>query len=184
MKDLPVVVFLDDLLIMGRSEEDHLHNLQRVLQRLQENGLRVECSKCEFGRTQLEYLGHVLNERGIHPSEDKVRAIQEAPAPTNVKELQAFLSLFNYYGRFVPQQSTVLATLYRLLRGNVTWKWTEAEQSAFVKCKDLLTSGKVLAHFDSSLPLTLACDASAYGIGAVIQHTMPEGGERPTAYAS
>lgn len=126
----------------------------------------------------------MLDEHGIHPSEDKVRAIQEAPSPINIKELQAFLGLFNYYGRFVPQQSTVLATLYRLLRGNVTWKWTEAEQSAFVKCKDLLTTGKVLAHFDPSLPLILACNASAYGIGAVIQHSIPEGEERPIAYAS
>lgn len=100
-------------------------------------------SKCEFGKTQLEYLGHVLDERGIHPSEEKVRAIQEAPAPTNVKELQAFLGLLNYYGRFLPQQGTVLAPLYRLLRGNEVWRWTEAEQSAFVKCKDLLTSDQV-----------------------------------------
>ena len=112
MDNLPVVVFLDDLLIMGCSEEDHLHNLQRVL------------------------------------------------------------------------QSTVLAPLYGLLWGDVVWKWTEAEQSAFVRCKDLLTSDQVLAHYDPSLPLTLACDASAYGIGAVIQHTMPIGEERPIAYAS
>lgn len=179
-----MVVFLDDLLIMGRSEEDHLFNLQRVLQRLQENGLRVKRLKCEFGKTQLEYLGHVLDERGIHPAEDKVRAIQKAPAPTNVKDLQAFLGLFNYYGRFVPQQSTVLAPLYRLLRENVTWKWTKTEQSAFVRYKNLLTSDQVLAHYVPSLPLTLACDASAYGIGAVIQHTMPNGGGRLIAYAS
>ncbi|KAK9515825.1 hypothetical protein VZT92_026433 [Zoarces viviparus] len=181
MKGLPVVVFLDDLLIMGRTEKEHLHNLQKVLQRLQE---RVKRSKCEFGKTRVEYLGHVLDEQGIHPSKDKVRAIQEAPAPTNVKELQAFLGLFNYYGRFVPQQSTVLAPLYRLLRGQVIWKWTEVEQVAFVKCKELLTSDRVLAHYDPSLPLTLACDASAYGIGAVIQHTMPDGVERPIAFAS
>ena len=161
MENLPVVVFLDDLLIMGCSEEDHLHNLQSVLQRLQENGLRVKRSKCEFGKTQLEYLGQVLDECGIHPSEQKVRAIEEAPAPTNVKELQAFLGLPNYYGRFFPQQSTVLAPLYRLLRGDVVWKWTEAEQSSFVKCEDLLTSDQVLAHYDPSLPLTLACNWSS-----------------------
>ncbi|KAK9529796.1 hypothetical protein VZT92_013867 [Zoarces viviparus] len=184
MKGLPVVVFLDDLLIMGHTEKEHLHNLQKVLQRLQENGLRVKRSKCEVGKTRVEYLGHVLDEQGIHPSKDKVRAIQEAPAPTNVKELQAFLGLFNYYGRFVPQQSTVLAPLYRLLRGQVIWKWTEVEQVAFVKCKELLTSDRVLAHYDPSLPLTLACDASAYGIGAVVQHTMPDGVERPIAFAS
>lgn len=78
----------------------------------------------------------------------------------------------------------MLAPLYRPFRGNEVWRWTEAEQSAFVKCKDLLTSDQVLAHYDPSLPLTLACDASAYGIGAVIQHTMSNGEERPIAYAS
>lgn len=120
MKYLLVVVFLDDLLITGRSEEDHLFNPERVLQRLQENGLWVKCSKCEFVKTQLEYLGHILDECGIYPAEDKVRAVQEAPAPTNVTEHQAFLGLYNYYGRSVPQQSTVLAPLYRLLREKVT----------------------------------------------------------------
>ncbi|KAJ8333797.1 hypothetical protein SKAU_G00411160 [Synaphobranchus kaupii] len=184
MKDLPVVVFLDDLLVTGCTEKEHLDNLQKVLQRLQENGLRVKRPKCEFAKTQIEYLGHVLDEHGIHPSKDKVRAIQEPPAPTNITELQAFLGLFNYYGRLVPQQSTVLAPLYKLLRADVKWKWTGEQQAAFVKCKELLTSDQVLAHYDLSLPLTLACDASAYGIGAVIQHTMPDGKERPVAYAS
>ncbi|KAJ8352214.1 hypothetical protein SKAU_G00236900 [Synaphobranchus kaupii] len=146
MKDLPVVVFLDDLLVTGRTEKEHLDNLQKVLQRLQENGLRVKHPKCEFAKTRIEYLGHVLDEHGIHPSKDKVRAIQEAPAPTNITELQAFLGLFNYYGRFVPQQSTVLAPLYKLLGPDVKWKWTGEQQAAFVKCKELLTSDQVLAH--------------------------------------
>ncbi|XP_062846979.1 uncharacterized protein K02A2.6 [Trichomycterus rosablanca] len=184
MKDLSVVVYLDDLLIMGRDEAEHLKNLDRVLQRLQENGLRVKRSKCEFGKTQIEYLGHVLDEKGVHPSKSKVRAIHDAPTPTNVKELRAFLGLVNYYGRFVPQQSTVLAPLYGLLKEQVTWKWKKAEQDAFNKCKELLTSDKVLVHYDQSLPLTLACDASAYGIGAVIQHTTSDGKEHPIAYAS
>ncbi|XP_023204972.1 uncharacterized protein K02A2.6-like [Xiphophorus maculatus] len=184
MKGLPVVVYLDDLLITGCSKAEHLSNLEKVLQRLQENGLRVKRSKCEFNKPQIEYLGHVLDEHGVHPSEEKVRAIQDAPASTNVKELQAFLGLVNYYGRFVPMQSTALAPLYKLLKDSVTWRWTDPEQAAFDRCKGLLTSDRVLAHYDSNLPLTLACDASAYGIGAVTQHTMPSGEERPIAYAS
>ena len=184
MKDLNVVVYLDDLLVMGKDDAQHLRNLDRVLQRLQENGLRVKKSKCEFGRTRIEYLGHVLDEKGVYRSKDKVRAIHEAPAPTNVKELRAFLGLVNYYGRFVPQQSTVLAPLYRLLKEQTTWKWSKAEQDSFNKCKELLTSDKVLVHYDQDLPLTLACDASAYRIGAVIQHTTPNGEEHPIAYAS
>lgn len=184
MKDLNVVVYLDDLLIMGRDEAEHLMNLDRVLQRLQENGLRVKESKCEFGKTQIEYLGHVLDEKGVYPSQDKVRAIHDAPAPMTIKELRAFLGLVNYYGRFVPQQSTVLAPLYNLLKDETTWRWGKAEQDSFNKCKRLLTSDKVLMHYDPHLPLTLACDASAYGIGAVIQHTTPDGKEHPVAYAS
>ncbi|XP_019711498.1 uncharacterized protein K02A2.6-like [Hippocampus comes] len=83
MKDLNVVVYLDDLLVMGRDESEHLTNLDRVLQRLKENGLRVKKTKCDFGKTQIEYLGHVLDGKGVYPSKDKVRAIHDAPAPTN-----------------------------------------------------------------------------------------------------
>lgn len=184
MKDLEVVVYLDDLLITGKTEQDHLQKLQAVLQRLQESGLRVKKAKCEFGKKQIEYLGHVLNSQGIHPSPGKVKAIKEAPAPSCVKELRAFLGLVNYYGRFVPNQSTVLAPLYRLLKDQVEWEWKRPEQGAFDKCKELLISDKVLVHYDPDLPLTLACDSSAYGIGAVIQHEMPSGKKRPIAYAS
>ncbi|XP_041957495.1 uncharacterized protein K02A2.6-like [Alosa sapidissima] len=184
MKDLDIVICLDDLLITGKTEHEHLQKLQKVLQRLQESGLRVKKSKCEFGKEQIEYLGHVLNIQGIHPSPDKVKVIKDAPAPSSVKELRAFLGLVNYYGRFMPNQSTVLASLYRLLKDQVEWEWKRPEQKAFEKCKELLTSDKVLVHYDPDLLLTLACDSSAYGIGAVIQHEMPSGEKRPIAYAS
>uniref|UniRef100_A0AAV2L2F4 Gypsy retrotransposon integrase-like protein 1 n=1 Tax=Knipowitschia caucasica TaxID=637954 RepID=A0AAV2L2F4_KNICA len=184
MRDLNVLVYLDDLLVMGRDEAEHLLNLDRVLQRLQENGLRVKKSKCDFGKTQIEYLGHMLDGKGVYPSKDKVRAVHDAPTPTNIKELRAFLGLVNYYGRFLPQQSTVLAPLYKLLKDQTKWRWSKVEQSAFDKCKEMLTGDKVLVHYDPSLPLSLACDASAYGIGAVIQHTTHDGQERPVAYAS
>lgn len=184
MKDLNVVVYLDDLLVMGRDETEHLMNLDKVLQRLQENGLRVKKAKCDFGKTQIEYLGHMLDGKGVYPSKDKVRAVHDAPTPTNIKELRAFLGLVNYYGRFLPQQSTVLAPLYRLLKDQTKWGWSKVEQNAFDRCKEMLASDKVLVHYDPNLPLSLACDASAYGIGAVIQHTTPDGQEHPIAYAS
>lgn len=184
MKDLKVIVYLDDLLITGKDEQEHLTNICKVLQRLQESGLRVKKCKCEWGQTRIEYLGHVIDEKGVYPTKDKVKAIQDAPAPSNVKELRAFLGLVNYYGRFVPQQSTVLAPLYRLLKEQTAWCWGKKEQGAFSRCKELLTSDKVLVYYDPQLPLTLACDASAYGIGAVLQHIMPNGDEHPIAYAS
>lgn len=87
MKDLNVLVYLDDLLVMGRDEGQHLMNLDRVLQRLQENGLRVKDSKCEFGKTQIEYLGHVPDEKGVYPSQDcEGHTVHDAPAPTSIKE--------------------------------------------------------------------------------------------------
>ena len=138
MKDLPVVVFLDHLLIMGHSEKEHRDILQEVLQHFLENDLQLQHSKCEFSKTQVDYLSHILDKQVIHPSKDEVRAIQEAPSPTNVKELQAFLGLVNYYGRFVPQQSTVLAPLHKRLREHATWKWAEVEPAAFLKCREQL----------------------------------------------
>ena len=135
---VPVVVFLDHLLIMGHSEKEHRDILQEVLQHLLENDLQVQHSKCEFSKTQVDYLSHILDKQVIHPSKDEVRAIQEAPSPTNVKELQAFLGLVNYYGRFVPQQSTVLAPLHKRLREHATWKWAEVEPAAFLKCTEQL----------------------------------------------
>lgn len=184
MRDLGVVVYLDDLLVTGKTEQEHLEKLHKVLQRLQDSGLRVKKGKCEFGKKQIEYLGHILNSEGIYPSPAKVKAIKEAPAPTCVRELRAFLGLVNYYGKFLPNQSTLLAPLYRLLRSQVPWEWKGREQKAFDKCKESLTSDKVLVHYDLNLPVTLACDASAYGMGAVIQHKMPSGEERPIAFAS
>ncbi|XP_060759945.1 uncharacterized protein K02A2.6-like [Neoarius graeffei] len=95
MKDLDVVVYLDDLLITGKTEQDHVQKLQKVLQRLQESGLRVKKSKCKFGKKQIEYLGHVLNNHGIYPSPDKLKAIKNTPVPSCVKELRVFLGLMN-----------------------------------------------------------------------------------------
>ncbi|KAI7790217.1 hypothetical protein IRJ41_003016 [Triplophysa rosa] len=185
LSDLNVIVYLDDLLIVGKDEQEHLTNLCKVLQRLQDSGLRVKRSKCEWEQKRIEYLGHVIDEKGVYPAKDKVRAIQDAPAPSNVKELQAFLGLVNYYGCFVSNQSTLLAPLYRLLKEQVAWQWKEKEQHVFNRCKEQLTGDNVLAHYSAAhLPLTLACDASAYGIGAVLHHTMPNGEEHPIAYAS
>ena len=98
--------------------------------------------------------------------------------------MRSFLGLLHYYGRFIQQLSTLLQPLNELLKSNRRWNWTSECQSAFVKAKERLVSAPVLAHYDPSLPLKLAGDASAYGIGAVISHTYPDGQERPIAFAS
>ena len=101
-----------------------------------------------------------------------------------MSELKSYLRLLSYYGRFMPHLPSVLAPLYKLLRHDSPWHWTSKEKAAFAKLKELLTSSHVLVHFDPQLELVLACDASAYGIGAVLAHRMLDGSERPIGFAS
>eukprot|EP00118_Oscarella_pearsei_P019662 m.210275 g.210275 ORF g.210275 m.210275 type:complete len:281 (+) comp39743_c0_seq9:3016-3858(+) len=117
-------------------------------------------------------------------SQKKGIAIQEAPVPTNVQQLRSFLGLVNYYGKFIPNMSTICQPLNALLRQGVKWKWPAEAQQAFIRLREILASDAVLAHYDPELPLRLATDASPYGVGAVISHIMPSGEERPIAFAS
>lgn len=179
-----VVSYFDDILITGASDEEHLAALEETLTRLENAGLRARKKKCVFMAPSVTYLGHKVSAEGVHPLPKKVEAITNAPSPTSVGELKAYLGLLTYYGRFLPNASTTLAPLYRLLKKDCPWKWKSEEEKAFKASKDLLTSSQLLVHFDPTLKLILACDASAYGVGAVLAHQMPDGSERPIAYAS
>ena len=179
-----ICVYLDDILITGPTEEEHLRNLAQVLQRLESAGMRLKRQKCAFLLPSVAYLGHVISQEGLHTEESKVRAIVDAPEPTNVGELRSFLGMVNYYGKFLPDLATTLAPLYRLLRKSCRWRWSTEQKLSFNQVKDLLRSGRVLTHFDDRLPLVLECDASPYGLGAVLSYRMPNGEERPVGYAS
>ncbi|KAL4008501.1 hypothetical protein ACER0C_002353 [Sarotherodon galilaeus] len=181
--------FLDDIIVTGVDEETHLANLTAVLARLEKYGLRANKNKCEFFKDAIEYCGHKIDRHGFHKTKDKVEAVLKAPEPKNVSQLCSFLGLVNYYHKFLPNLSTVLHPLNSLLQQNVKWKWTKKKkkkncEEAFNGAKQLITSQEILTHFDSNLPLRLACDASPYGIGAVLSHKMPDGSERPVAFAS
>ena len=170
-----VSVYFDDILITGSTHENHLHNLAAVLEQIEQAGLKLNHSKCFFLQPRLEYLGHVIDEAGRHPTEDKIRAIKEAPAPTNITELHSFLGMITYYSKFIPNMSTKLTHLYALLAKKKRWSLHTKEQAAFQLAKQALHSDAVLVHFDSSKPLILACDASQYGIGAVLSHIFEDG---------
>ena len=177
-------VYLDDILITGTTQEEHLHNLDQVLNRLQTAGLRLKNTKCSFMLPSVEYLGHVIDSVGLHPTQAKVKAIREAPTPKNVAELRSFLGLINYYGKFLPNLSATLAPLYKLLKQNTHWCWEQPQIAAFQEAKDALQSSTLLVHYDSTKPITLACDASPYGIGAVLSHKFEDGSEKPIGFAS
>nr|XP_061795480.1 uncharacterized protein K02A2.6-like [Nerophis lumbriciformis] len=179
-----VQCYLDDILCTGANDEEHLRNLDAVLKRLRQYGLRVRKEKCEFLRPSVEYLGHVIDHEGLHKAPSKTKAIVDAPAPENVSQLRSFLGLLNYYGRFIPNLASLLKPLHELLCKDVKWKWTNECNKAFRNAKNALISSDVLTHFNPSYPIQLACDASPYGVGAVISHVFPNGDERPIAFAS
>ena len=183
LQGLPVACYLDDILIAAPTEQEHNMILEKVINRLQESGIHLREEKCEISKKQVEYLGHMIDATGIHPMEDKVRAIHEAPIPQNITQLRAFVGLLNYYGKFIPQVATHVAPLYKLLEKDNKWAWTEECDTAFKTCKALLTSEAVLVHYDTQKPIKLACDASSYGLGAVLSH-VSEDGEHPIAFVS
>ena len=116
---------------------------------------------------------------------EKRNAVRKAPAPRNVKELRSFLGMVQYYHSFLPGLATTLAPLPKLLQKNVPWDWTKECQTAFEGCKESLTSDSLLVYYDLNRELRLACDASSYGLGAVLSHVMDDDGrERTVAYAS
>ena len=176
-----VIVYLDDILLSSATESEHIQLVDQVLERLEKAGLRARKEKCQIFMSSVIYLGHKIDGEGLHPLPDKVKAIQEAPPPTTI---QAYLGLLTYYNRFLPNMSTVLSPLYKLLQKSTKWQWTTEQNKAFSASKELLTSSRLLVHFDPKLSLTLACDASAYGLGAVLAHKYPDGSERPIGYAS
>ena len=164
--------------------EDHLQSLQQVLEHLSKAGFRLSKAKCFFLRNRIEYLGHLIDDHGLHPTDEKINAIKNAPRPRDVTELRSFLGILNYYGKFLPGSSSTLAPLHSLLRKNIRWSWRKPQEDAFTLAKNALHDDTLLVHFDPKKPLIVACDASQYGLGAVLSHLMDDGQERPIAFAS
>ena len=176
--------YIDNILITGPDDETHLRNLTTVLDKLQQHGVRVKKSKCCFMANSVTYLGHKIDKEGLHTTNEKVDAVINAPEPRNLQQLRSFLGMVNYYRKFLPNLSTTLRPLNALLQKNTSWRWSQECKQAFVKAKSCVVEHSVLVHYNPDLPLRLAADASAYGIGAVISHVMPNGEERPIAFAS
>ncbi len=164
----------------GTSAYNHLRNLEQVLDRLQSNGVRVKKEKCAFLVDSVEYLGHRVESQGLHATTGKLEAITQAPTPKNVQELRSCLGLINYNAKFIPTLATVMQPL-NLLKQGAKWEWSASCTQAFLMAKEKLSSSPVLVHYDPSLPIKMAGDASAYGIGAVISHVYPDGSERAIA---
>ncbi|KAL5479802.1 hypothetical protein EMCRGX_G023380 [Ephydatia muelleri] len=176
--DLPgVETDIDDMLIHGRTEEEHQQRLTAVLKRCQEVHLTLNKEKCQFGVPQVTYLGHCISADGITPDENRVKAILAMPPPKDKKGVERLLGTLNYVSKFVPNMSTVTEHIRVLLGKDVPFVWTWEQEAAFENVKKLLSTA--LVFYDVKQPVTVSCDASQTGLGAVLLQQ-----ERPVAYIS
>jgi hypothetical protein len=181
--DKCVVVFIDDILVYSSNHEEHQQHLRQVLERLREHRLYAKRSKCEFGKSSVTFLGHVLSADGIHTEPNKIRAIESWPAPANVEELRSFLGLASYYRRFIAGHAQITVPLTRLLKKDVPFTWGADEQTAFERLKKALITAPVLRSPDPDLPYVVTTDASDFAVGAVLSQD-DGAGDRPVAFTS
>ncbi|XP_039453069.1 uncharacterized protein K02A2.6-like [Culex pipiens pallens] len=179
-----VKTYLDDILIAGRTREDHDRSLRAVLERVREYGFHLRIEKCRFALPQIKFLGHIVDKDGIRPDPSKTEAIAQMQPPKDVQQLRSYLGAINYYGRFVKQMKQLRAPLDNLLKKDAPWRWSAECQKSFEQFKAILLSDLLLTHYDPSKEIVVAADASKYGLGAVIMHRFPSGEVKAIAHAS
>ncbi|GFQ88634.1 hypothetical protein TNCT_250091 [Trichonephila clavata] len=177
-----VKVFMDDARITGSDEISHFTALEEFFKKCREHGLKLNLNKSKFFQNEINFLGHRIDSKGLHKTNENTSAVINAPVPKNVHEVKSFLGLVNFYGKFCENLATIANPLNNLTKKNVRFLWSNDCQVAFEQIKKEICSPKVLVHYDPSL--TLASDASPVGIGCVLSHVYPDGSERPIAYAS
>jgi hypothetical protein len=173
-----VLVFFDDILIYSKTWKDHLTHVDQVLSLLTQHQLFLKQSKCAFGASEVEYLGHLVGKDGVRVDPKKIEAMQDWPHPKTLKSLRGFLGLTGYYRKFVKNYGKIAAPLTALLKKN-SFNWTPAAAQAFQTLKMAMCTTPVLALPDFTKTFVLECNASGKGIGVVL---MQEG--RPLAFTS
>jgi len=178
-----VISYIDDILIFSNNIEEHHIHVKKVLKRLLENNLVVKLEKCEFDKSETTFLGYVISKDGLKMDNEKVKAILEWPSPTNVKEVQSFIGLCNYYRLFIKDFAKIANPIHKLTRKNVEFVWGKDQQDAFDKLKHLFTSAPILRNPDSDKPFIVETDASNFAVGAVLSQEF-EGKLHPVAFLS
>ena len=200
-------VYLDDVVVHGKTKEELYNNLAEIFDRFRVSNLRLKPKKCKFFRTSIEFLGHTVTSEGVKCSDKHIEDVMKWPEPENVKNLQTFLGFANFYRRFVPGFAHISDPLTKLLRGHchrksrtksarsntkhvksvsepAPWEWGKEQKAAFAKIKSSLCSPPCLAYPDFEKPFQLHCDASRVGLGAALYQADESGKLHPVAYAS
>lgn len=183
--DPHVLVYMDDILLWSPAGNWNHHKelVRKVLQKLADAGLTIKMDKCVFGREKTKYLGHVIDKFGIRPDPSKIAAVVNFPRPNNVKKVRQFLGLAGWMRKFIQNFSIVSCPLYRLLKKDTRFQWTEEENAAFIQLKEMLCRDPILRSPDFNLTFKVYTDASAVGTGAILTQEFSDG-EHVVAYSS
>ena len=179
-----VLCQMDDILIFGATQSQHDGRIREMLRRLHKENVTLNSKKCQFSVQEVKFLGQTINESGISPDQDKVKAIIDMPEPTDVSGIRRFLGMINQLGKFTPHLAEITKPMRDILSKKNDWTWGHAQQMCFAQLKESLTSAPVLALYNANRETTLSADASSYGLGAVLLQKQPYGELRPVAYAS
>lgn len=182
--DIFCVVYLDDILIFSKSQEEHDKHVKLILDRLRDANLFANPKKCEFDKSEVQYLGYIIGADGIKMNPAKLSTISNWPALTSSRDVASFLGFTNFYRRFVHRYAQIALPLHDLTKKDIVFSFSDAARSAFEQLKRAFTSYPVLRHFDPLLPCTLSTDASDFAISGVLQQPDDEGSLHPVAYYS
>lgn len=186
--DKCVLVYLDDILVFSRTQEDHIKHVRQLLECLRKAQLYANLKKCEFNKQELEFVGFHVSDQGILPSKSKVAAVQSWPVPTNVQEVRQFLGLASHYRRFIKNFANIAAPLTDLTHGNGhkrrSIEWSNRCQEAFDRIKTCMSSAPILVAPDPDKPFVVETDACDYGVGAVLSQEGDDGLMHPVAFES
>ena len=185
------MTYLDDIIIFSSNELEHLEHLEEVFRRLRKANLKMKHSKCDFFKSEIHYLGHLISAEGIRPLPNKLDCIRNMPVPKDAKEIKQFLGLTGYYRKFVPRFAHISRPLTTLMKKDMKFEWTPACQRSFNLLKETLCCEPILKYADTSKPYTLYTDASKYGWAGVLtqKHTKVIDGkshttDHPVAFVS
>ena len=169
----------DDIIIYDDNKTSHDESLNMVLKRLDENGLTINLSKCEFAVPEIKFFSHKFSSKGLAPDPKKVDALKSFTPPEDGKQLRSFIGMASFSSRFINNYSTITAPLRELMKKSDKWEWTQEHQKSFQNVKDELRECTVMSFYDPKKPTTVVVDGSPFGLGAVLTQV-----DKPIAYAS
>ena len=178
-----VLVYLDDLIILGATPQEHADNLILVIDMLSKHNLKINLKKCSFFQTSVDFLGHKVGSQGIKPLFDKVQAIKDFSRPRNPKEVRSFLGLVGYYRKFIKDFAKI-SRLLDALRKAEKFEWTPEADAAFEELRQKLTEEDILVYPKFDRPFLVTCDASGTALGGFVSQLDDQGRERPITFCS